>query len=401
MSSAQEYLYTLARQSALASLRHHLPTESILADAIAIQQIPAPTFNEHDRAGYICARFQQYPALTDIEQDALNNVVARWPGRNSAKPAVLVSAHLDTVFGQDTDLTVKHHDDRVYGPGLGDNSLGVAGLLALLDILTENEIAPASDIWFVANACEEGLGNLDGMRAVCNKLGARIGAAVVIEGMALGSIYNAGIAVRRLRIAARAQGGHSWIHFGRPSAIHGLMNVGAHITSIRPSEKPRTTYNIGMIEGGQSVNSIATQASLLLDLRSESADALHTLEQHVLAGIAASRAPGLSFDVECVGDRPAGQIPREHPLVQLAAAALRTIDHDIRCEAASTDANILLANGIPAVTVGVSHGGNAHRLDEFVEVAPIRDGIWQLLLLILSASALAEEWQRQAPIGTR
>jgi len=299
---------------------------------------------------------------------------------------------MDTVFPPDTDLAVRRENDRMYGPGLGDNSLGVAALLALLDVFDVHHLHPVADIWFAADSREEGLGDLGGIRAVWDRLGARLGAAIVVEGMALGHIYHAGIAVRRLHIACCAPGGHSWLHFGQPSAIHGLVNLGARITALTPPSEPRTTYNIGLISGGHSVNSLATCADLYLDLRSEDPATLAALEEQVVSMIDALRRPGLDFTIEVVGDRPSGRIAIDHPLVQLASAVLESIGHQPIYDNGSTDANVLLANGLPAVTVGVSFGGHAHRPDEYIEIAPMADGVWQLILLTLATANQLHDW---------
>lgn len=391
MSDPTQYLRDLAQSADMTLIRQRLTLAQIVRDAIAIQQVPAPTFAEEKRAALIQERFEQY-ALQDVSTDEVFNVYGRWPGLDTARPALLVSAHLDTVFPAETDLTVRYEGDIIHGPGLGDNSLGVAGLLALLDIFRAYDLRPASDVWFVANSREEGLGDLGGIRAAWNRLGKRLGAAIIVEGMALGRIYHAGIAVRRLRITCRAPGGHSWLHFGNPSAIHGLIELGARIITLTPPVTPRTTYNIGLIEGGHSVNSLAASASLHLDLRSETPGALAALEHQVVNAIEALQQPNLTFETAIVGNRPAGRISSRHPLVQLAAEALTAIDCPITYENGSTDANILLANGLPTVTVGISRGGYAHRLDEYIETGPITSGVWQLLLLTLSATNQLHVW---------
>ncbi|MBN1201737.1 MAG: M20/M25/M40 family metallo-hydrolase [Anaerolineae bacterium] len=381
----------LAHSAALVSIRHHLDVQRIVRDAVAVQQIPAPTFQEGARAAFVKERFARYP-LQNIRVDDLHNVYGRWVGARPDGPALLVSAHTDTVFSMETDLRTRHKGERLYGPGLGDNSLGVAALLALLDIFQAHALRPAADIWFVANSREEGLGDLGGIRAVWKILGERLGAAVVIEGMALGCVYHAGIAVRRLHVTCHAPGGHSWHHFGQPSAIHGLVQLGERIITITPPRQPRTTYNIGLIEGGQSVNSLATSAEIYLDLRSEDPDTLAALEQRIMSDIDDLRRPGLDFTVDVVGDRPAGQIPADHPLVQLAMSALETVGIEGVHENGSTDANALLANGLPTVTTGITYGGHAHRPDEFIEIPPISDGIWQLVLLVLAAAGQLRTW---------
>ncbi len=306
-------------------------------------------------------------------------------GRDSSLPAVLVSAHTDTVFDAETRLATRHENGRIFGPGLGDNSLGVASLMALAELLHDQQL-PA-DIWFVANSREEGMGNLDGIRAAYEKLASRIGTAIVIEGMAFGRVYHAGIAVRRLEITCRAAGGHSWLHFGQASAVHGLVRLAADITHLTVPVSPRTTYNIGVIEGGQSVNSIASKASLLLDMRSEAKSTLEALEAQVRTLIDNHRNTDLEFEVKVVGDRPAGELPLSHPLATLARDVLLYLGAQPVFEAGSTDANVLLAAGLPTVTIGITYGGNAHRLDEFIETTMIPQGLWQLILLAVGAAS--------------
>ena len=393
MINAFQAIAILAHSPDMVAIRETLAPDRILEDAIAIQQIPAPTFAEGQRAAAIFQRFSQ-SGLEDVYQDDVFNVCGRWPGRDPSRPALLVSAHTDTVFPAGTDLTVRRAGERVYGPGLGDNSLGVASLFALLDIFQTRQIRPMADIWLAANSREEGLGDLGGIRAIWDRLGDRLGAAIVIEGMALGRVYHAGIAVRRLRIVCRAPGGHSWLHFGQPSAVHGLIRLGAAITDFQPPAEPRTTYNIGLIHGGHSVNSLATQAEMYLDLRSEDPASLAALEEEVWQAARQAEQPNLSFSIDVVGDRPAGKIGADHPLVRLATAALDAIDQPVAYEKGSTDANVLLANGLPAVTIGNSYGAHAHRLDEYIETAPIANGIWQLLLLTLSAAEQLHTWGR-------
>jgi tripeptide aminopeptidase len=230
------------------------------------------------------------------------------------------------------------------------------------------------------------LGDLGGMKAVFNQLRSKIQYVINLEGMAYGHVYHAGIAVRRLHITAKGEGGHSWLNFGNTSAIHGIMELGAQITRLRPQESPRTTFNIGIIEGGQSINTIAADAGMWLDMRSEESTALAHFEREVRKIIDAAAKPNLSFKIEVVGDRPAGSISPSHDLVQAAMAALEQTGVKGTLENGSTDANVPLAAGCPAVTIGITRGGNAHRADEYIEVSPVASGMRQLLLLTLAAS---------------
>jgi tripeptide aminopeptidase len=373
----------LAATPAVEALRQRLITMVPLAidEAIHVQQIPAPTFNESRRAQYVYSRFQ---GLEDREIDSLYNVYGRLPGKNPDLPAILVAAHTDTVFDADAPLTIRRENSRIYGPGLGDNSLGVASVLILSDLL-RNQQFPA-DIWFVANSREEGMGDLGGIRAVYEKLGTQLGTALIVEGMAYGRVYHSGIAVRRLKITCQTPGGHSWLHYGRPSAIHTLMRIGAAITELQPPQSPRSTFNIGVIEGGQSVNSIASHASLLLDLRSEQRDAVTAMEAQVREMVAREHEPEMEITVEVVGDRPSGAIPVTHPLVELSRIVLQTLGTQAIFETGSTDANVPLAAGLPTITIGITSGGNAHRLDEYIDTASIGDGLWQLVLLAVACA---------------
>jgi acetylornithine deacetylase/succinyl-diaminopimelate desuccinylase-like protein len=351
--------------------------------AIAVQQIPAPTFAENVRATYVADQFRAL-GLVDVSIDEVFNVYGLLKGTGDGR-ALMISAHTDTVFPSETDLKIQHEGNLIYGAGLGDNSLGVAGLLFLTEFLQQESFDIPCDIWFVAPSREEGLGDLGGMKAAFKRLQPSLKAVINLEGMAFGFIYNGGIAVRRLHITTKAEGGHSWLQFGRPSAVHSLMAIGAKIGTIHPPNNPRTTYNIGVIEGGHSVNSIATDAGMWLDMRSESAEALSKLEAHVRQIVAHSVQDGVQFAIEVVGDRPAGHISDDHPLVQMAQGALSLVGMTSSLETGSTDGNVPLAAGCPAVTIGLARGGNAHRLDEYIDPKPLADGLRQLVALTLWA----------------
>ncbi len=357
----------------------------VLNMSIAIQQIPAPTFAEKERAEYVLSQFRAL-YLDDAFMDEGFNVYGLIRGKEPHRPAVMISAHTDTVFAPDTHLQIKRDGDWVYGPGLGDNSIGVAGLLGLIAGLRHLNIQPRCDIWLVADTREEGLGDLGGMKMAFNRLRDRIGMVINLEGMAFGHVYHSGIAVRRLHITAQAEGGHSWLNFGRSSAIHGIVELGHAILQLTLPDSPRTTYNIGMIEGGQSINTIATEAGLWLDMRSENSPSLALIENDVQQIISQLQRPNLSYTAEVVGDRPAGSIAPDHPLVQMALAALEQVGVRGTLETGSTDANVPLSLGYPAITVGITRGGNAHRLDEYIETKPIANGMRQLILLTIIAT---------------
>jgi acetylornithine deacetylase/succinyl-diaminopimelate desuccinylase-like protein len=354
----------------------HPLADRVLDLACAIQQIPAPTFAEAARAQFV--RSQLVAAgLADVTQDVDGNVYARRPGAAGPSRPILVTAHTDTVFPAGTPLTLTRGGGRLHGPGIGDNSLGVAGLLGLVWAL-EGEVLPA-DVWLAANVCEEGLGDLRGMRQVMAQLGGRVKATLVLEGMALGQIYHAGIGVRRLRFTAHAEGGHSWLNFGRPSAIHALVRFGAQLTELPAPVSPKTTFNIGTLAGGTSINTIAREASLDLDLRSEERGALESILARVEALVAQHNRQGAQIEMTVIGDRPSGRLAPDHPLVRLAAQALTEVGYTPKLDHGSTDANIPLSQGRPCVCIGLTHGGNAHRPDEYIETGPLAKGLQALV----------------------
>lgn len=364
----------------------HFLTEfatQVIEQAITIQQIPAPTFNEKARAKYIADQFAQI-GLKQVHIDSQHNVYGVLTGTQKHDTSLMLTAHIDTVFPEETNLSIRETNTRIYGPGIGDNSVAVSALVNLAKWLSVREYA--HDIWFVATTCEEGLGDLKGMRSAFQTLKEQIDLVINLEGLALGHIYHAGIAVQRLHITAKAEGGHSWLHFGRPSAVHGILELGTRITKIPIPTTPRTTYNIGMIEGGEVINAIAREASLWLDIRSEQHQNVLNFRERVNQIIAEieGETTGLIFSTRIVGERPAGYLEPTHALVAGASEILKLLGMTPGLENGSTDANIPLSEGIPAITIGITRGGHAHRLDEFIEIAPVQVGLQQLIILVLA-----------------
>ena len=358
--------------------------QPLLDLAIAIQQIPAPTFHEADRARFVRARFAE-EGLQDVEIDTAGNVYARLGSAHAQQKPLIVSAHLDTVFPGNVDLSVRREPERILAPGLGDNSLGVAGLFGLLWALRERGLSLPGDLWLVANVCEEGLGNLRGMRALVDRFGSNPLAFLVIEGMALGQIYQRGLGVQRFRLSVRTAGGHSWIDYGQPSAIHELTALSTRIIALEMPRQPRTTLNVGILAGGSSVNTIAAEAMLELDLRSESAAALEGVVRQVRDIVHSVQKPGVSIELETIGQRPSGELPADHPLVKLAQNCLRSVGIESHLNIGSTDANLPLSLGYPSITVGLTTGGKAHSVYEYINIAPLEKGVEQLVKLVSQA----------------
>jgi acetylornithine deacetylase/succinyl-diaminopimelate desuccinylase-like protein len=316
--------------------------------------------------------------LDGICIDEAGNVLARWAGQGLGKP-LIVSAHLDTVFPIETNLLVSRGLDLIHGPGLGDNSLGVAALFGLLWSLREQKFQPRGDIWLVANVCEEGLGDLRGMKAVVDRFGGDVHAYLVLEGLALGHVYHRAVGVKRYRVTARTSGGHSWSDYGQPSAVHELAKLVVELASLSLPTHPRTTMNVGRISGGTSVNVIAPEASLDLDLRSEGQEALTALIAAVERLIQKANRPGVRVESQVIGQRPAGEISTSHRLVALAKDSLREVGLDAGLISGSTDANVPLNKGYPAIVLGVTTGGSAHTIHEYINTVPIAQGMEQLL----------------------
>ena len=374
----------------------NLFTPRLLDLAVAIQQIPAPTFHEAERAGFVRARFEE-ENLRCVEIDSVGNVYACLGSKSQpptdnrqafagaqGKPLV-VSAHLDTVFPSGVDLCVRRERERILAPGIGDNSLGVAGLFGLVWALRERGLSLPGDLWLVANVCEEGLGNLRGMKAVVERFGPGPLAYIVVEGMALGQVYQRGLGVRRYRLSIQTAGGHAWIDYGQPSAIHELTALSTRIAAMELSRSPRATLNVGIISGGSSVNTIAAEAMLELDLRSENLATLEDMVNQVEQIVCSAQKPGVEIKLECIGQRPSGEIPADHWLVRLAQDCLRSVGIESCLNIGSTDANLPLSLGLPSVTIGLTSGGRAHTVHEFMNIAPLAKGVEQLVRLVSQA----------------
>lgn len=359
-------------------------TEAVAELARRICEVPAPTGNEWERARLVdsLCRGQGYSP----EIDAVGNVYIR-RGKRENGPVLLLLAHTDTVFPQTTPISVEHHGDILRGPGIGDNSVNVAAMISALGLLDELGRECDSDIVAVADVGEEGLGNLLGARTAVERYRERLGAVIAIDGN-LSNIVHAAVGSKRWRITVSGPGGHSFGAFGTPSAIHGLGRIVAAIAQLEVPQEPKTTFNVGLIEGGTSINTIAARATALLDLRSEDAAALDQVADRARSIIEQSAGPGLHTEIDILGERPAGMRSQADPLVQLAAEAITWLGMQPRYKASSTDANIPISLNIPAVCIGITQVEGAHTNEEFLYVPPIGDGLAQLTRLCIEACTL-------------
>lgn len=354
--------------------------ERVLTRTLDIQRIPAPTLDEAERAAFI-AQCWEAEGLTPW-RDEVGNVLVQVPGRGEAPPLV-VTAHMDTVFDRDTPLDVRKYDDCWCGPGIGDNSLGVAALFGLYwRIQKQNRTLPG-DLILVANVAEEGLGGLKGMRALVDRFQNRVLAYIVLEGLALGKVYHRGLGVRRYRVHIRTPGGHAWGAYGTPSAIHVAGHMMAKWSRWILPQHPKTTMNVGRIQGGRGVNVIADWAEMWVEWRSEDPVLLDTWCRRFEDVCRQYNRGQVRVSWEIVDERPAGSLPAQHPLVQAALQSARRYGIEAELAVGSTDANIPLSRGYPAITVGLTTGTGAHTLNECIHLEPLPKGLaalWDLVL---------------------
>lgn len=359
-------------------------TEAVADLAQRICEVPAPTGQEQERAQFVASLWRERGYLPEI--DGVGNVYVR-RGNHPKKPVVMLLAHTDTVFPATTPIRVVRQGDILRGPGIGDNSVNVAAMISALDILDEMAQETDVDIVAVADVGEEGLGNLLGARTAVERYQRQLGAVIAVDG-SLGRIIHRAVGSKRWRVTVQGTGGHSYGAFGTPSAIHGLGRIIAAIADIDVPKQPKTTFNVGLIEGGTSVNTIAASASAVLDMRSTDIAALEQVAQQVQAIVDKRAGPGLQTTIEVLGERPAGERSQSDPLVQLAADALQWLEIQPVYEASSTDANIPISLGIPSLCIGITQVKDAHTLNEYLIVPSIGKGLAQLTRLCIEACTL-------------
>jgi len=365
--------------------------------------IPAPAFQEVARAAAVKPLLAE--AGLSVEIDKAGNVIGELRGANE-KEIIIVAAHLDTVFPAGTDVKVHREGTRMSAPGISDNGAGLAALLALARAVHSAHLKPHRTILFVADVGEEGEGNLRGMRALVEAYRSKLKAVVVLDGSGTDHVTTKALASRRLEALITGPGGHSWSDFGMPNPINALVRGSVRFINTKVPATPRTTFNIGQIEGGTSVNSVPHEARLKVDIRSESEDELVRLEaalrECMAAGVrdemesARDRSKGkLEWKVELLGSRPGGELKPDSPLLAALHAADEFVGNQSRVERSSTDANIPLSLGIDAIAIGAGgNGGGAHSLQEWYDSAGRESGLKRALLTVLGISGIAEEKSR-------
>jgi acetylornithine deacetylase/succinyl-diaminopimelate desuccinylase-like protein len=379
-------------RAALQSVRAN--ERATIADQIRLCEIPAPTFGEGARAAVV-RDLLQAAGLKNVRTDREGNVVGERRGR-SARPNVVLAAHLDTVFPAATPVKVTRSGPVLRGPGIGDNCRGLAVLVAVARALNAAGVETAGSITFAATVGEEGLGNLRGTKALLSDtLKGRVDRFVALDGTG-GAVTNIGVGSRRYRFTFRGPGGHSYNNFRGANPVHALSRAADRISAIQVPSRPKTTFNIGRIGGGSSVNAIPEESWMEVDLRSSDAAALDALDRSVQQIVAeaavfesarARQNGAISVNADRIGDRPAGRTDERSSIVRTALAISKTVQLTASLTEASTDANAAMQLGIPAIAVGGGgRGTGAHSRAETFDSTNSERGTARALLLAISLS---------------
>jgi len=371
--------------------------DTAFAEQKRITEIPAPPYKEKVRAEYYLKRFQEL-GFKDAAIDSEGNVIGLRKGSGGGRPKLVVSAHLDTVFPEGTDVSVKEKDGVILAPGIGDDSRGLAALLSLIKSINANGIATVGDVMFVGTVGEEELGNLRGVKALFRDH-ADIDGFISIDGLGITRVVNQATGSHRYEMIFKGPGGHSFQEFGLPSAIHAMGRAIAKISDLQTPSDPKTTFTVGTVGGGTSVNAIASEARMAVDMRSDSTEELLKLETRLLDLVKAAvvdenarwKSDKLTVEIKLIGDRPAGIVALDSPIVQATQRAVSVITRAPRVTFAgsSTDSNLAMSMGIPAVTIGGGGaGGNWHSRNEWYKPVDAYYGPQNALLTVLMLTGL-------------
>ena len=373
--------------------------EAITDEHIRICSIPASPFGEQQRAEYLRDRFSAL-GLTEVEIDDEGNCLGLLEGQTRS-PLLVVSAHLDTVFSPGTDFTVIRSGQRLLAPGIADDGCGLAALIALVQAMRNEQIQPEGSILFVGTVGEEGEGNLRGVRHLLTRgrWASKVDAFLSFDGPGVDRITNRALGSRRYRVEINGAGGHSWGDFGVPNPVHAAGRAIARLAAYPLPREPRTTFNVGRIEGGASVNAIPEKAVMDVDLRSVADAELRRLDSFFRRAVRqsvdeenANKRPGdrlLDLKLDLIGERPTGETPADSPLVELAIEATKTMGVEPRLDQSSTDSNLPISLGIPAITLGAGGtSGCSHTLAEWYDPRGRELGLKRALLVILGVTGL-------------
>jgi len=393
-----------AYQAIVGNAKVKATLESIKADDAAtfaeqkrITEIAAPPYKEKVRAEYYLRRMQEL-GFKDASIDAEGNVIALRKGTGGGRPKLAIAAHLDTVFPEGTDVTVKEKDGVVTGPGIGDDARGLVALLSIIKAMNTNGLATVGDILFVGDVGEEELGNLRGMKALFRDH-TDIDGFISIDGLGIDRVVNQATGSHRYEMIFKGPGGHSFQEFGLPSAIHAMGRAIAMIADLQTPSDPRTTFTVGTVSGGTSVNAIAAEARMAVDMRSNSTDELLKLEAKLLDLVkqavrdenARWKTDKLTVEIKLIGDRPAGMVAADSPVVVVAQKSVAAVapGQKVSLAGSSTDSNQPMSLGIPAVTIGGGgEGGNWHSRNEWYKPVDAWLGPQRALLTVLMLQGL-------------
>jgi acetylornithine deacetylase/succinyl-diaminopimelate desuccinylase-like protein len=390
-SAAEQSLATLAKHPPVAKALSAIRGDGVrmFEEQVRLNEIPAPPFKEATRAQYYLKKLRE-AGLSDARIDGEGNVIGVRPGSGRG-PRLVISAHLDTVFPEGTDVKVREKGGRFYGPGIADDAAGLTSLLTMAEHLNKSGVRTVGDIIVVGTVGEEELGDLRGVKALFRD-DRDIDGFISLDGVGLGRIVNQATGSHRFFVEFKGPGGHSFSAFGLPSAIHAMGRAIAKIGDLKPPAEPKTTFTVGTVKGGTSVNAIAGDATMAVDIRSNGQEELLKFEESVIAAIRQSvddenrrwNSKAISVEVKLVGDRPAGMTPVDSPIVHAARAALRAIGAETRAiTAASTDSNLPMNLGIPAITLSsAGQSGGAHSLGEWY--SPVNNWLGPQLALLVS-----------------
>jgi len=370
-----------------------------IRDLTALTEIPAPPFAETER-GRVYAEMLRAAGADSVWTDSIGNVIGLVRGSPGTR-TVALGGHLDTVFPEDTDVTVKVRGDTLFAPGVADDTRGLVGMLQVLRAMRDANLRPAANVLFIGTVGEEGLGDLRGVKHLFRDGGPRIDSFIAVDGAEDVDITHQALGSRRYRVTFKGPGGHSWGAFGRANPLHALgraIHLFDEAARSFTAAGPRTSYNVGRIGGGTSVNSIPFEAWIEVDMRSESQQRLMQIDSLFQATVQRALreynlmphdGEDLTVDVQLVGDRPSGEVAERAPLVQRAIAVTQYLGSSPRLDRSSTDANVPIARGIPAITIGAGgESANAHSLNEWWINRNGPRGIQRILLITLLEAGL-------------
>lgn len=369
----------------------------VIEETVRVTEIPAPTFQERTRARYVHDRLAGIGGWSQLSIDSHANVVAVRKG-DPGLARILLCAHLDTVF-PDAATPVVRSRGKLTGRGVGDNSLGVASMLGVAEVMQATGVKGVGDIIFAANVGEEGRGDLRGARRLVKEYARDFDAMIAIEGHSLNRVQTQAVASLRYEVSVETDGGHSWGAYGRPNAIALLARAIVALEPLMPAPAatPKTTMNVGVIRGGRSVNTIAPDAVFELDIRSVEPANVDALLKQVRAAMRAAVGAGFEVKMKRIGARPGGTIREDAPLVRAVLGARKGLGLPApEFYAGSTDANAALGAGFPTTCIGVTTGGEAHTPREWISTAPIRQGVPYLGRAIVAAARLPRSTFRRS-----